>query len=742
VSPTTVESSKPGLDSAAGRPAPLWRVRSPAPPAAVERLVRELGVPPLLAALLWARGVREGAALRLQPPLRPTAIPDLPSAAARLEAALRGSERILIHGDYDADGVAGTALLLLGLRALGANVAAFIPNRLTDGYGVHPERVAEHAERCDLFLTVDCGVANVEEIARLKAAGVDVIVSDHHEPGGSLPDCLVVHPRLSPDSQTAEGELTGAGVAYHLLWALHQRLGLEEPLEYSDIATLGIVADVAPLLGENRALVQAGLERMKESRWPGLRASIAQSGLRRAVTARDVAFVLAPRLNAAGRLGEADKGLELLATGSERRARELAAYLDARNQDRRKIQDEMLAEALALVDAGSPALVINGDGWHPGVMGIVASKLLERFFKPVFIIAQGKGSVRSTPGISAVEALRSAAPHLKRYGGHSQAAGFAIDGDGIEAFREAVCRFVAAQPAPEPVLEADAVLASCDVDAELLRAMDRLEPFGQGNPAPLFALTGRLEMARAVGRDGATLQLRVSNLRGVAWGKGELAHSLRAGELVNAAISIREREWRGQRQLEFVADEIRPHLPLGLLEEGVAATAESRIVRGPAPDGAPFDPEGEASPASGSYWLKRLPAAADPLATTLPLRRWLAAGATIHLDLDEEAIVALRRAAQLLPTVADVRRGFVCLQRGSALPFQSATSALVRTILTELDLLDPLGRVRRGEKRDPHTSETMVRALVERYRLTSLCNAYRAFDDAGFARAAQVLLTD
>ncbi|MEX2542283.1 MAG: single-stranded-DNA-specific exonuclease RecJ [Trueperaceae bacterium] len=722
----------------------------PAPPAAVECLVRELGVPPLLAAMLWNRGFRDDAASQLRPPLVPTAIPELGTAAARLEDAMRRKERILIHGDYDADGISGTALLLLGLRALGANVAAFIPDRLSDGYGVHSERIDEHVARCDLFLTVDCGISNIAEVARLRAAGVDVIVTDHHHPGQDLPDCLVMHPSLSPNAGAGQAELTGAGVAYHLLWALHERLGLEAPLEYSDIATIGTIADVAPLLGENRALVQAGLQRLADSRWPGLRASVAQASLRHGVTARDVAFVLAPRLNAAGRLGEADMGLELLTTASERRARELAAYLDARNQDRRKIQDDMFAEALLEVDHDAPALVLASDDWHPGVMGIVASKLLELVYKPVFIIAKGKGSVRSTLGISAVAALDSASEHLQRYGGHAQAAGFAIANEQIELFREGICRFVAAHPVPEPRLAADAAVTAGEVDAELYRAMSDLEPFGEGNPAPVLALSDRLEVARAVGKGGGTLQLRIAGLRGVAWQKGALASSLRTGDFVNAAISVREREWKGKRELEFVASEIRPLAPLALSEtstsliQGNGAQAKhggSPVRRGRAPAGTPLLDADGANEAP-AIWITRLPASPDPLAATSQLRDLLAAGTILYLDLDEPALAEARRTAQLLPTVADVRRGFVCLQRGAKLPFEPAKQSLVRVILTELDLLDPHGRVRRGEKRDPHSSGTMMSALIESYRLSTLLNAYRSLDDSGFSAAALTLLSD
>src|SRR5690606_13354442 len=217
-------------------PAPRWMVRPAAPPQAVEALARTLEVPPALAALLWTRGLRDATPDHLEPPLVKSPNPALDAAAERLEEAVRARKRILIHGDYDADGISGTAVLLLGLRELGASVEAFIPDRLTDGYGIHPERVPEHAERAELFVTVDCGITNLSEIARLRAAGVDVIVTDHHTPGEVTPDCLVVHPRLSPLAKHGLPELTGAGVAFHLLWALRERMGLEPPLEYADLA--------------------------------------------------------------------------------------------------------------------------------------------------------------------------------------------------------------------------------------------------------------------------------------------------------------------------------------------------------------------------------------------------------------------------------------------------------------------------------------------------------------------------
>lgn len=716
----------------AARVATRWSVRPPAPPAELARLMRELGIGPAMASIVWSRGLRDDVTARLKPPLALSDITTLAEAASRLERAIRDRERILIHGDYDADGISGTAVLVLGLRELGATVDAFLPNRLEDGYGIHPDRVPEHAARADLFVTVDCGISNLSEVAQLTAAGVDVIVTDHHTPGDALPDCLVVHPGLSPTATPGSAELTGAGVAFHLLWALRRRMDLEPPLEFADLATLGTIADVAPLLGQNRALIVEGLARMNDSRWPGLRAAVSQSSIREAVTARDVAFVLAPRLNAAGRLGEADKGLELLTTASERRARELAAYLDARNDDRRQIQDAMFAEALQRVDPDAPAIVIGDDDWHPGVMGIVASKILERFYRPVFIHAKGKGSVRSTPGISAVAALRAAAPHLVKFGGHAQAAGFTVDRASLEGFRAAILDWVATHPTPVPALIADSLLTPDAVEEGLLREVHELAPFGEGHTSPRFALTGTLEAARAVGRNNATLQLRVGGIKGVAWQMGDRADALPLGQTVTAIVELRENEWNGKRSIEFLADGIRPWQQLGFTDE---RERSGRIHRGrPAETGlrqidAPHEVELEGTE---PLHVRSLLLDADALAATETLSALVGSGRVLHFDLTD---AALERAVQRLdryPTIHDLRRGFVARQRRSELPFHDAKNELVDIVLNELDLVDHLGRARRGVRRDPISSATLQRGLVERYKLETFLNGYSVLTDEAF----------
>ncbi len=698
-------------------PETRWAVRRAAPPHVVETLSRELSLPPLLASILWARGVNVEA---LRPPLELTHIPELLEAAERLQSALKNKKRIVIHGDYDADGISGTAVLTLGLRALGGNVTPFIPNRLGEGYGVHPDKVAEHAANADLFITVDCGISNRAELHALQALGTEVIVTDHHHPGQILPDCLTVHPSLSPYARKGLPELTGAGVAYHLLWALHERLGLEPPVEYSDLATLGTIADVAPLMGENRALVNAGLKQLTESRWPGLRTMIRRTLTHGKVTARDVAFVLAPRLNAAGRLGEADLGLELLTTASERRALELASYLDARNADRRKVQDAMLEEALELVDPAAPALVLEAQGWHPGVMGIVASKLLERFYKPVYIVARGKGSVRSTPGISAVGGLESARDLLGRFGGHSQAAGFSLREGQLDAFRARIWAYAAAHPTPQPQLLADALLSADEIEDDLYKAVGLLEPYGTGHPAPLFALSGALEAARGVGADGKHLNLRLGGVRGMAWNQGDAADTLRAAGRVDAAVSLKENTWQNKTTLEFLADGVRAAKPLEL--DTPPETSRS-IYRGKAP--ADF---------AGTAVLE-LPLSADLLTLTEPLKDLVREHDALLFNLSDGELRRLD-GLELPPTLREVRAAFVRLQRGTPLGCSDTKAELCRKILEELELVQ--GRVK-GQKRDPYSSKTLVRGLTERYTFSTFLKAYRVLSDAAFAETVWTL---
>lgn len=715
--------ARPEPSAAAPSPQRLL-LRAPAPIAEVRRLVEAHRLHPLLAATLWSRGVRDDASAHLSPALRRTAIPALDRAVERLLGALERGERILVHGDYDADGVSATALVTLALRALGANVSAYVPDRLADGYGIHPERVAEHAARADLLLSVDCGIGNVAEVAALRAAGVDVIVTDHHVAGPERPDAIVVHP---DDAADARG-LTGVGIAYHLAWALHERLGLEAPTHLLDLAAIGTIADVAPLVGANRALVRAGLERLQDPERPGLRALIGLSKLRPPVLARHVAFVVAPRINAAGRMGHADHALELLLTADDRRGRVLATLLEGLNDARRRVQAAMLEQALALAEGDdAPALVLHHPEWHAGVMGIVASQLVERLGRPVFIIADGKGSVRSIEGVSALAALEAAAAYLRHWGGHAAAAGFSIDADHIDAFRATVCRHVAGLESRQPAMTVDAILHPDEVDADLHAAIEALEPFGEGHHEPLFAVAGRFEHVATMGQGGTHLQVRQAGVRGVGWGLGHLGHHWSSGTTGVSIATLSSNTWRDRTSIELRLRTIAE--PTRLVLDGPHAThagprARRRVHVGP--------------PRPGDTVVTRIePQLGDPLA---PLTSALRGGAGVALELGPDGPGQLRALAAGFPTVATARLAFVHRSRARRWPWEGPLAARLEQVLRELDLLDEHGRARSGRQVDPYASPTLRDALLTRHALEQAANLLDTLPADAAAVALEALL--
>jgi single-stranded-DNA-specific exonuclease len=682
-----------------------WRLRAPAPIKALEVFSRTLGLSPKVAAVLYARGIHSADALEPSLELNPN--PALLEAAERIVLAIRAGKRIRIHGDYDADGITGASVLMLGLRELGAKVHAFIPHRLTDGYGVHPDRVPEHLEACELFITVDCGVSNLEEIARIVAGGAEAIVTDHHAPGHDLPGCLVVHPALAPNYHPDLPALTGSGVAFHLLWAVRQHLGEPPPLEYADLASIGTIADLAPLLGENRALVKAGLAQMRDSRWTGIRAML--EGARITVpTARDVGFVIAPRINAAGRLGEADVALELLTTDSAQRALTLATYLDARNVERKKIQEDMFKDALEVCDPEAPALVVTKDGWHPGVMGIVASKLLERFYKPVFIIAAGKGSVRG---------------------------GFALYEECIPGFRASILDFARQFPDPVETVVADSLLSPREVTNALLRQVQFLEPFGQGNPAPMFWVRDALRDAGGLGKEGKHFQYRFGHVRGKQWGVGVPFSS---GDPVDAAVQIEENSFNGRTSLEFTTTKMRYQGRLSLVEEDldggiiyprVDTKAElERLKSQPAPlfaNHVALEFVRKTYPEIPVLEDDSLPETLTLIAMPEPaqLERWIHAGVPLRFALTERTLSDLENREWY--SLEDLRDFEIKAKRGAVLPPRA------KTMLDEVRGLEDAVAYR--------SSHAVLRDELELYRAVTFARFYRAADDAAFSRAVRAL---
>jgi single-stranded-DNA-specific exonuclease len=556
-------------------PPPLRWSLQPAPDAVtVELLAQELELPRALAGLLVQRGHGAPGDARtfLRPGLDgladPASLRDLPLAADSVAHAVRAGRRILVHGDYDVDGQCASALLVRALRYAGADVVPFLPHRLRDGYDFGPAGVAAAREAgASLVVTVDCGIRAVESVAAARAAGVDVVVTDHHLPGPELPVALAVVDPNHPDDRSGLGHLCGAGVAFKLVQALVPRLGLPPglPLHLLDYVALATVADLVPLVGENRVLVRHGLKVLAGTRWPGLRALLEAGGLAgQAVRAGHAAFLLGPRLNAAGRLGDAALGLRLLLTDDPSEAAVVAAELERLNGERQEVDRRILEEVLDRIEReGDPerdaGLVLGSETWHPGVVGIVASRVVERYGRPTFLVAfdgdLGKGSGRSVSRVDLHAALAECGHLLERYGGHRMAAGLTIHRRHFDEFRERFAAAVRARVAPmelAPEQRVDLVIGLGDATDDLERLCRHLEPCGMGNPGPVFGVRGA--------QFGERRRVGSNHLRGVLAEGGRRLETIGfqwadrvpwLGDApVDAAFKLERNEWNGRSTLQ------------------------------------------------------------------------------------------------------------------------------------------------------------------------------------------------
>jgi single-stranded-DNA-specific exonuclease len=559
-----------------------WDVAEPPSPEAVDRLSRALNLPATLARLLVQRGYGaiDDARRFLRPSLDaltdPYDLPDMRRAVDVVAAAVRGGDMVVVHGDYDVDGQCATALLTRVLREAGARVVPFIPNRLRDGYDLGPAGVAKAREvDASVIVTCDCGVTARDAVRAAKDAGIAVVVTDHHLPGALPPADAVVNPRRGdPDSPAAD--LCGAGVAFKLAQALVRELGLPQhlPLHLIDLVALATVADVVPLTGENRILTRFGLRKLQETRWPGVRALIDVAGLGKTeIRAGHVGFVLGPRLNAAGRIGEAMDGLALLLSDDPAEAEDRARRLETLNAQRQEMDQTILGEAVETIEREVDldreyGLVLAREGWHPGVIGIVASRVVERFGRPTIMIALdgelGKGSGRSIGAFDLHAALSSCAPLLVKFGGHRMAAGLTIARDRLDAFRlafneQARASLDAADLFPRQRI--DAVLPLDALDLDLERLLRHLEPCGSGNPAPVFGVAGAsVREARPVGTNHLRLLLEDGGGRlpaigfdwadrvDPAWWRGQ----------VDVAFRLERNEWRGDVSLQGRILQVQP----------------------------------------------------------------------------------------------------------------------------------------------------------------------------------------
>ena len=529
-------------------------------------LARDLGVSDITASVLARRGydTPETAQRFLDAALPghdPLLLGDMKVAVERIRSAVASNTRICVHGDYDVDGICATALAVLFLRELGADVVWHLPSRFEEGYGVSRETLTRLADDgVGLVLTVDCGITAVDEVAEASRRGLEIIVTDHHRPGETLPDCPIVATR--PSSYPFP-ELCGTGVVYKLGEAL---LGADNSAvrRNLDLVALATIADVVPLVDENRALASAGLLQLAATRRPGLQALMRSAGVDpAAVDSGAVGFRLAPRINAAGRLGRPDVALELVLTDDADEARRHADTLEELNRDRQAVEERIVREAVAAVDAMPEPLrrrrgyVLWNEDWHEGVIGIVASRLAERFHRPVVLITRShdswKGSGRSIASFDLHGALSACSANLERFGGHRAAAGLSIDESRIAAFADDFAVYADANLDPDELFEVvrvDAVVSAQDLTLGLAEELARLAPFGLGNPEPTLLVPATEAVAPATVGDGKHLRFRVRQHgrdagSAIAFGQGTQIDRLRAAGRFDVAFRLKENHWNG-----------------------------------------------------------------------------------------------------------------------------------------------------------------------------------------------------
>ena len=554
---------------------------------AAERLAGALSLHPLAARVLAARGILEPAAAEAFIAARIADLPDpftmkgMDGAVARIARALEQGERIACYGDYDVDGVTSTTLLSGFLRAAGGDVVTYIPHRLVEGYGLNGEAVAKlAAQGVKLLVTLDCGITAAAEVKTAAELGLDTVVVDHHTVPVELPAAAAILNPHQPGCPYPSKDLAAVGVTFALVMALRRRLreagrfGAARPepnlKDALDLVALGTVADVVHLVGANRLLVRAGLEVLAQTRRVGLRALKRVAGIPdgQPVSAGQVGFRLAPRINAAGRLDDAGRGVRLLQETDATRAQALAEELDRENQSRqeieRRILDEATEDARARVKQGVRGLVLARDGWHAGVVGIVASRITERFHRPAVLIAledgAGKGSGRSIERFHLDDALAACSAHLVRFGGHKHAAGVTVARDAVEGFRLAFEAHAAERLGPDdlvPRTRIDGWVSAPEVTERAAEDLNRLAPYGAGHPEPVFAMRGAPERARPVGAGGAHLKLAFGRgLDAIGFGLGDRL-SLCSGGAVEAAFTVGFDEWDGTRRLQLRLKDLR-----------------------------------------------------------------------------------------------------------------------------------------------------------------------------------------
>lgn len=556
-----------------------WEVR-PLDKERAAAFAQMYGVPFFLAMLMNIRGLDDAAHLQEflgegEPLSDPFLLKDMDKAAARITRAVDNMEKIAVYGDYDADGVTSTAMLYSYLETRGADVIFYIPQREGEGYGMNIGAVEYLKEQgVSLIVTVDNGISSVQEVARANELGIDVVVTDHHRPQEILPDAVAVVDAYRPDDTSPYKHFSGVGIAFKLLMALEDGAGdVEDLLEaYSDLAAIGTIGDIVPLTGENRTLIRAGLERLSQSDRPGVQALLENAGIAgKALTSTNVAFTLVPRINATGRMGAPERAVRLLISGYEEEAEALSEEICADNEERRRVEAEIAEAAFADIEAKGymkdRVIVVDGENWHHGVIGIVASRVTERCGKPCMIISRGeteaKGSGRSIEGFSLFEAICACGDLLIKFGGHPMAAGITLKPENIEAFRARINAYAAEHfpQMPTQTITLDCKLNPAALSVSMAQSLTQLEPFGNGNPQPVFGLFNmELSNVTPVGGGGhlrLTLEKNGAVITAMRFNTKPEELPYRIGDKIDLAVQLEAREFRGQPSLTVIVRDMK-----------------------------------------------------------------------------------------------------------------------------------------------------------------------------------------
>ncbi|MBN1466632.1 single-stranded-DNA-specific exonuclease RecJ [candidate division KSB1 bacterium] len=551
----------------------------------VHRLAADLNVPSIIAQILYRRDIHDKEAARkfFHPALDqlydPFLLKDMDKAVERLRRALLSDEEILIYGDYDVDGITSVSFLFLLLKELGAHVTYYIPNRQAEGYGLSGQGIEEAKRRhVNLIVTVDCGITGHAEILMAQAAGIDVIVTDHHEPGPTIPEAVAVVDPKRRDCDYPFKQLAGVGVAYKFAQGLMQRMGIDVSIleNFIELVAIGTSADIVPIIDENRIFVKAGLAALNNSENVGLKALIRAAGQQgREIGTGQVVFIIAPRINAVGRMGDAQRAVELLTTKDEYEADRIAGILERENQHRKNVDEEAFAEAIRQTEqcfasnSKTSSIILHKEGWHTGVIGIVASRVVEKYYRPTILISVddgiGKGSARSVPGFDLYESLKQCEDLFIGFGGHKYAAGLTIAEENIETFKqrfEAIAEHDLTHEHLIPKLSIEAEIRLGEIDERFIKLIKMFAPFGPQNMRPVF-MSRNLQIVGSpavVGKNHLKFRVRQDDkvYDVMAFNMGERLYRLTPGEAnLDMAYVIEENVFMGRRSIQLRAKDIR-----------------------------------------------------------------------------------------------------------------------------------------------------------------------------------------